>query len=70
MEQNPIGGLIFDGSGNLYGTTVQNSFQCCGGTVYELSPSNGNWTITNLGDLASEVTRTGAGCQLGNGRGR
>ncbi len=55
----PIGGLIFDGSGNLYGTTVQNSFQCCGGTVYELSPSNGNWTITNWGDLGGDMTAQG-----------
>ena len=55
----PVGGLLFDGSGNLYGTTEQNSFQCCGGTVYELTPSNGNWTITNYTDLGGDMTTVG-----------
>ncbi len=44
---DPFGGLIFDKSGNLYGGTL------CGGssgegTVYEMSPSNGAWTLTTL----------------------
>lgn len=33
---SPCAGLIFDGSGNLYGTTS--------GTVFELMPSSGVWT--------------------------
>jgi uncharacterized repeat protein (TIGR03803 family) len=40
----PLAGLVFDGAGNLYGTT------CCGGAnrdgiVFELTPNtNGRWT--------------------------
>jgi uncharacterized repeat protein (TIGR03803 family) len=47
--ENPAGGLVFDGAGNLYGTTVGGGIvggNNCGigcGTVYELSPSNGGW---------------------------
>jgi uncharacterized repeat protein (TIGR03803 family) len=50
---SPIGGLIFDAAGNLYGTTANGGIQgtppCvytsgCG-TVFELSPAgNGTWT--------------------------
>jgi uncharacterized repeat protein (TIGR03803 family) len=43
----PAGGLIFDQSGNLYGTTAEGGTGG-GGTVYELSPSNGSWTLTTL----------------------
>ena len=39
----PYGGLIFDGSGNLYGTTFAGTT-----TVYELSPSSGGWMFTVL----------------------
>jgi uncharacterized repeat protein (TIGR03803 family) len=39
----PYGGLIFDGSGNLYGTTFAGAT-----TVYELSPSSGGWMLTVL----------------------
>jgi uncharacterized repeat protein (TIGR03803 family) len=40
---NPLSGVVFDGAGNLYGTTSAggtNGF----GTVYELSPSANGWT--------------------------
>jgi uncharacterized repeat protein (TIGR03803 family) len=40
--ENPWGGLIFDDSGNLYGTTVQGGIEN-GGTLFELTFSNGNW---------------------------
>jgi uncharacterized repeat protein (TIGR03803 family) len=44
----PVGGLIFDNAGNLYGTTGV-SGTGGGGTIFELSPrSNGNWTETIL----------------------
>ena len=48
--ENPAGGVILDGSGNLYGTT------CCGGahgggTVFELTPDNGQWTYKVLHDF-------------------
>jgi uncharacterized repeat protein (TIGR03803 family) len=45
------GGLIFDNAGNLYGTTV---FGLTGnGTVFELTPSGGQWTYTLLYTLMS-----------------
>jgi uncharacterized repeat protein (TIGR03803 family) len=51
------GGLVFDASGNLFGTTefggtgdCTNGFGC--GTVFELSPSaNGHWTETIVHDF-------------------
>ena len=43
----PIGGLVFDRAGNLYGTTLTGGAGG-GGTVYELSPSAGSWTLTTL----------------------
>jgi uncharacterized repeat protein (TIGR03803 family) len=39
-------GLIVDASGNLYGTTTGG--YASGGTVFELSPSNGAWKYTLL----------------------
>ena len=42
--QNPVGGLILDQAGNLYGTTFDGGVNG-GGTVYELSPSG---TFTTL----------------------
>jgi uncharacterized repeat protein (TIGR03803 family) len=52
----PIGGLIVDGQGNLFGTTSQGGYQsgaCANengcGTVFELSPnSDGSWTEKTL----------------------
>jgi uncharacterized repeat protein (TIGR03803 family) len=44
---NPAAGVIFDAAGNLYGaTTVGGSGG--GGTVFELTPSNGHWTLSVL----------------------
>ena len=43
----PVGGVIFDSAGNLYGTTVlggKNGF----GTVFKLSQSGGQWTESIL----------------------
>jgi uncharacterized repeat protein (TIGR03803 family) len=48
--------LVFDGYGNLYGTTVAGGTACqppgCG-VVFELSPSNGSWTEKLLNDFNS-----------------
>jgi uncharacterized repeat protein (TIGR03803 family) len=48
----PIGGLIFDLAGNLYGTTNNGGSRKCGadgcGTVFELTSSAGVWTETIL----------------------
>ena len=45
--KHPLGGLIFDGAGNLYGTTSEGGSVCehgCG-AVFEMTPnSNGTWT--------------------------
>jgi uncharacterized repeat protein (TIGR03803 family) len=47
--QNPLGGLVFDKDGNLYGVTNAGGESCditkigCG-SVFELSPSDGGWT--------------------------
>jgi uncharacterized repeat protein (TIGR03803 family) len=43
---NPLGGLVFDSKGNLYGTT-SNGGALAVGTVFELSPAAGGaWTET------------------------
>ncbi len=46
----PTSQLIFDPSGNLYGTTTKggSSLTGTGGTVFELSPSLSGWTHTTL----------------------
>jgi uncharacterized repeat protein (TIGR03803 family) len=44
----PAAGLIFDKSGNLYGTTLYGGTDS-GGTVFQLTPTGGgNWTETRL----------------------
>ena len=43
----PTSGLIFDTSGNLYGTTSAGG-PLDNGVVYELSPSGSGWTETVL----------------------
>ncbi len=43
----PVGDLVFDQSGNIYGTTAGGG-SSQEGTVYELTPSNGDWTETVL----------------------
>ena len=46
---NPQSSLIFDGAGNLYGTTSARGTSCACGTVFELSPDgNGGWKETTL----------------------
>ncbi len=56
--QYPVGGLILDGSGNLYGTT-QSTTASQWGLVYELTPSNGNWTITHTANLPGDSASSG-----------
>jgi uncharacterized repeat protein (TIGR03803 family) len=45
--QNPVGGVILDSAGNLYGTTFDGGVNG-GGTVYQLSPSTTGWTFTAI----------------------
>ena len=52
---NPAGGLIFDRSGNLYGTTASNG-PSGGGTVFALAPQpSGTWVLTVLYALAGQA---------------
>lgn len=44
---NPLSGVIFDATGNLYGTAATRG-EFNGGTAYELSPTDGSWTFTPL----------------------
>lgn len=44
----PVGGLVVDRSGNLYGTTTGGTGTYGNATVFELSPSGGGWTFTLL----------------------
>jgi uncharacterized repeat protein (TIGR03803 family) len=52
---SPTGGVIFDPSGNLYGTT-QDGGNNDKGTVYELTPANGTWTEKVLHSFCSDTT--------------
>jgi uncharacterized repeat protein (TIGR03803 family) len=45
--QNPLGGVILDKAGNIYGGTFDGGANG-GGTVYELSPSGAGWTLSVL----------------------
>jgi uncharacterized repeat protein (TIGR03803 family) len=43
----PVGGVVFDHAGNLYGTTmIEGSGN--GGTVFKLSPSGGSWVFSTI----------------------
>jgi len=44
---NPVGTLVLDSAGNLYGTTLTGGANNAG-VVYRLSPGNGGWTETLL----------------------
>ena len=46
-ELQPIGGVVIDKSGNLYGTTSACT-SVCAGTVFKLTPSLAGWTYTSL----------------------
>lgn len=41
----PLGGVIMDGAGNLFGATTGDGTTAC---VYELTPSGGSWQMTVL----------------------
>ncbi|MFY9743604.1 MAG: choice-of-anchor tandem repeat GloVer-containing protein [Candidatus Sulfotelmatobacter sp.] len=52
--------LIFDGEGNLYGTTNGGGAYNNAGTVFELSPSTGGWTETVLYSFQGGINGPGA----------
>ena len=49
----PVGDLTTDGRGSLYGTTSYAGYER-GGTVYELSPRNGGWSLAILHTFSSD----------------
>jgi len=51
----PYAGLTFDNSGNLYGVTSANG-PIGGGTVFELTASNGGWTYSVAYGLPGETS--------------
>ena len=62
----PYGGLILDGSGNLYGTTYTGGSQG-GGTVFMLEPSTGVETVLHsFREIPDDGTVPWAGLTLGN----
>jgi uncharacterized repeat protein (TIGR02543 family) len=67
--QNPQAGLVFDSSGNLYGTTV-NGGANGNGTAFEVSPNGtGGWTETvlyNFGNGSSDGLNPYAGLVFDN----
>ncbi|MGA2370938.1 MAG: choice-of-anchor tandem repeat GloVer-containing protein [Candidatus Korobacteraceae bacterium] len=44
----PMGSLVFDASGNLYGTTYGGDGSCADGTVYQLTPAGSGWQETQI----------------------
>ena len=62
----PLGGLIFDSSGNLYGTASQGGPQGAG-TAYKLTPSSsGDWTETVLYFFQPTFPSTDGNYPIGN----
>jgi uncharacterized repeat protein (TIGR03803 family) len=67
---NPVGNLLIDAAGNLYGTTLnggtgtgcQNQNYYCGGTIFELARSKGGWKHVVLYNFCSR-----SGCFDGAG---
>lgn len=48
----PVGNLVLDAAGNLYGTTISDGAHGYG-AVFKLTHSNGNWTYTALHDFTN-----------------
>ena len=46
--RTPVGNLVFDASGNIYGVTTYGGSKANYGVVYELTPGNPTWTETIL----------------------
>ncbi len=56
----PQAGVTIDRAGNLYGTTASGGPYQYNGTVYELKPHNGNWTLDTLYNFGSGGRDDGA----------
>ncbi len=62
----PMGGVVVDSSGNIYGTTLQGGTDN-NGTVFELLPpasSGGDWTFKTLYSFAGGIDGSGPGGNL------
>jgi hypothetical protein len=59
LQGYELDGVISDASGNLYGLSDGNQQTNGSENAYELSPSNGNWTFTQLYDLGEEGNLSG-----------
>ncbi len=59
----PEGELVFDRSGNLYGTTSLGG-SGGGGTVFLLSPADGGWTFSVLYSLTGSILGANAGLAI------
>src|ERR1039458_9150522 len=63
---NPYAGLVFDGAGNLYGTTQSGGTNSGWGTVFELTPTaGGSWTEKVLYNFCSQANCTDGGSPEG-----
>lgn len=59
----PFGGMVFDSEGHLYGTACALGANG-GGTVFELTPSNGVWTFAVLFGLSGSGNLPGPSASL------
>ncbi len=59
----PMGGLVMDAAGNLYGTTSTGGVGN-GGTVFELSPQGGGWSLSTLYAFAAHSGQPLAGLAM------
>jgi len=72
--ESPQAGLTMDASGNLYGTTEWGQGGSAGGTVFELSQSDGRWTyhllytFTDRGGPTASLALDAAGNLYGTTR--
>lgn len=57
-SSQPIGGLIFDSAGNLYGTTTAGGSRNSG-AIFELSPVAGGWNETLIYQFTGETDGAG-----------
>lgn len=52
VVSGPVGNLVMDSTGNLYGTTYSDGAHSAG-AVFKLTPASGSWTYTSLHDFTN-----------------
>ncbi|MBZ5596909.1 MAG: hypothetical protein LAN83_01190 [Acidobacteriia bacterium] len=60
---NPVGGVVLDHEGNLYGTTYGGGASF-GGTVFELTPGSAGWTESALYSFTGSIDGSGPSAGL------